>query len=95
MGMGATNKLERVAATMGLVHGVELEFQHCVDVVNGAVLFALPALLAWGLLHHTDTYFSLPQGYYRLDSLFLLLAFMALAQFHSNSIPRHRTPLGL
>ncbi len=42
--------------------------------------FALPALLAIGLLHNTQKHFQLPNGDYGLDSLFLLLAFMSLAR---------------
>ncbi|MCG8423426.1 MAG: hypothetical protein MJE77_36465 [Proteobacteria bacterium] len=80
MGMGATNTLDRVAASMGLVQGVALKFERSLDVAHGGVLLALPALLACGLLRHTGKHFSLPAGYYRLDSLFLLLAFMALAR---------------
>jgi len=34
------------------------------------VLFALPALLAVGLLHQAQRYFQLPKGYYGLESLF-------------------------
>jgi hypothetical protein len=32
------------------------------------------------LLKYTERFFSLPKGYYGLDSLFLLLAFMALTR---------------
>jgi len=53
------------------------------DVPNGELLFALPALLAVGLLKSTHDFFQLPKGYYGLESLFLLLAFMALARLKS------------
>jgi transposase-like protein len=92
MGMGATNTLGRVAASMGLVQGIPFEFQRALDVVNGGVLLALPALLAVGLLRHTDEHFSLPRGYYRLDSLFLLLAFMALVRLTSIESLRYSPP---
>lgn len=42
------------------------------------MLFALPSLLINGLLKYTDKYFSLPQGYYSLHSLFIALGFMVL-----------------
>ena len=35
------------------------------------ILFALPALLANGLLNHTKKYFSLPKGYYNLQHIFM------------------------
>ncbi len=92
MGMGATNTLDRVAASMGLVQGVSLEFQRSLDVASGGVLFALPALLACGLLRHTNRHFSLPRGYYRLDSLFLLLALMALARLKHVESLRYCAP---
>ncbi len=44
---------------------------------------ALPALLANGLLRHTDTLFRLPNGYYGLYTIFLLLAFMLLSRIKS------------
>jgi len=42
------------------------------------VLFSLPALIANGLLKHTQTYFHLPPGYYTLNQLFISLAFIVL-----------------
>jgi len=78
MGVGAQDVMGRVAASIGDLESVTPEFQPVVDVPNGGVLFALPALLAMGLLKYTEQFFKLPKGYYGLDSLFLLLAFMAL-----------------
>lgn len=46
-------------------------------------LFALSALLALGLLHQAHKYFQLPKGYYGLQSLFLMLAVLALARLAS------------
>lgn len=92
MGMGATNTLDRVAASMGLLDSVEVKFQHSLDVPNGGVLFALPALSANGLLSHTDKYFQLPPGYYSLPSVFLLLSFMALARIKTIEKLRYCPP---
>ena len=48
------------------------------------MLFALPALLALGLLDTAQESLNpLPKGYYGLDSILLLLAFMALARLQS------------
>jgi len=83
MGVGASNVLDRVAASMGDLVAVEPVFQAVSDVPNGGVLLALPALLAVGLLHQAHKYFQLPKGYYGLESLFLILAFLALARLPS------------
>jgi hypothetical protein len=50
MGMGACNLEARVAASVGELQAVAPDFQPALDVPNGGVLFALPALLAVGLL---------------------------------------------
>jgi hypothetical protein len=53
----------------------------------------LPALLAVGLLsHHDEAQFVLPSGYYRLNSIFLLLSFMALARIKSIESLRYCAP---
>ena len=92
MGMAATNSIDRVAASMGLLDELEPAFETAVDVPQGGVLFALPALLANGLLLHAKKYFALPKGYYRLDTLFLLLAFMALARLKTVEALRYEAP---
>ena len=92
MGMGACNIEARVAASVGELESVAPAFQSALDVPNGGVLFALPALLAVGLLDSTERYFELPKGYYALDSLFLLLAFMALARLKSIESLRYCAP---
>ena len=50
MGVGATNTLARVAASVGELECVAPDFEAALDVPNGGVLFALPALLISGLL---------------------------------------------
>lgn len=82
----------RVAASIGDLESVAPEFQPVLDVPNGGVLFALPALLATGLLKYTEQFFKLPKGYYGLDSLFLLLAFMALTRLKSIESLRYCAP---
>jgi len=49
MGVGAQDVMGRVAASIGDLESVMPAFQPVVDVPNGGVLFALPALLAMGL----------------------------------------------
>jgi len=92
MGMAATNSIDRVAASIGLLGEAEPVFETALDVPQGGVLFALPALLANGLLMHAEKYFALPKGYYRLDTIFLLLAFMALARLKTVERLRYEPP---
>jgi hypothetical protein len=81
MGRGACDLEARIAASVGeLDSPVSPDFKSALDVPNGGVLFALPALLSMGLLKTTARFFELPKGYYGLESLFLLLAFMSLAR---------------
>jgi hypothetical protein len=63
-----------------MVDMAQTRFENCRGVSNGGVLFALPALLANGLLRGIDRYFSVSDGgnYYRLDQIFLVLAFSIL-----------------
>lgn len=92
MGVGAKNIVGRIAASLGAISEIEVKFESCADVPYGGVLFALPALLSNGLLEKTKEYFKLPEGYYRLQSIFLLLAFMALTRLKSIESLRYCAP---
>ncbi len=92
MGMGAANIEARIAASVGELDSVTPVFQPALDVPHGGVLFALPALLAMGLLDTTEQFFELPKGYYGFDSLFMLLALMALARVKSIERFRYQAP---
>lgn len=92
MGMGATNIMGRLEASVGCVNGVELVFDDCADVPNGGVLLALPALLSQGLLSSIDGHFELPKGYYPIASLFLFLAFMALSRLKFVESLKYESP---
>lgn len=94
MGVACTRVVERVLASMGrLSDGAPAEFKQALDVTNGGVLWALPALIANGLLQHTKNHFALPKGFYGTTHIFLLLAFMALSRIKSNEKLRY-TPAG-
>jgi hypothetical protein len=71
MGKGATNTMDRVAASLGLLTGVAPYFELSLDVTNGGVLFAIPALLACGLLKNISKHFNMPTGYYTLENIFI------------------------
>jgi hypothetical protein len=92
MGNGATRSLERVAAAMGELESAPVEFQAVCDVAQGGVLLALPFLLAAGLLRHTPEFYQLPQGFYGIESIFLLLGLMALARIRSLEQLRYEAP---
>jgi hypothetical protein len=93
MGIATTNVVGRVMASIGeLPGGAPVEFTNCEDVARGGVLAALPALLACGLLRHSAKYFSLPQGYYTLSNIFLLLGFMPLNRVNSIEQLRRHPP---
>jgi hypothetical protein len=92
MGRGATASAERVAASVGALEEALPRFDPARDVAKGGVLLALPALLACGLLRHSAKYFKLPTGFYGLKTIFLLLAFMALARLKSMEALRYCAP---
>jgi len=92
MGYATTRPAERVAAAMGALASAPIQFESASDVPKGGVLLALPALLAAGLMRHTGALYSLPNGFYGIASIFLLLALMALARIKSVEQLRYAAP---
>lgn len=92
MGVAAADVEGRLAASVGALAAVAPRFVPALDVPNGGLLCALPALLAVGLLDGVERHLALPKGYYGLDSLLLLLAFMALARLPSIESLRYCAP---
>jgi len=92
MGMAAADIEGRLAASVGELDAVKPDFSPALDVPNAGVLCALPALLAVGLLADVERHLQLPKGYYGLDSLLMLLAFMALARLKSIESLRYDAP---
>ena len=92
MGVGAADVEGRLAASVGELDAVVPDFTPALDVPNGGLLCALPALLAVGLLDGVERHLQLPKGYYGLDSLLLLLAFMGLARLQSVESLRYCAP---
>jgi len=75
--------LERAIAAAGLVQEAIPQFPHQQSVDRAGVLFALPALIAQGLLKYKQVYQELSNGYYGLQSIILTLAFMALCRIRN------------
>ena len=92
MGYAATRSLERVAAALGALGPAPIAFEAARDIPQGGVLLAVPALLAVGLLEHSESLYALPQGFYGLSSVFLLLALMALGRIGSMEQLRYVAP---
>jgi hypothetical protein len=92
MGYATTRTLERVLAAIGKLGApAAVEFEAACDLAGGGVLAAVPALLAQGLLRRPRSY-QLPQGFYGIDSIFLVLALMALARIRSLEQLRYQAP---
>lgn len=77
---------------MGVLRQASGEFEPAADVSLGGVLWALPALRAEGLLRHSRKLFALPEGFYPLETIFLVLAFMALVRVRSLEALRYEPP---
>lgn len=92
MGVGTTRSMERVAAAMGMLEQAQPDFECADDIPNGGVLCALPALLQVGLLRHTQSHFTAPKGFYPIESIFMLLAYLALARVQSLEQLRYQAP---
>jgi hypothetical protein len=92
MGMGCTRAEERVSAAVGLLAEAPTRFEVAQDVAGGGVLWALPALVANGLLEHTRELFQLPKGFYSVVHVFLLLGYMALARIRTMEQLRYHPP---
>jgi len=92
MGMGAVNVGERLLASVGKAGPVAPLFAAAADIPDAGVLLAVPALVACGLLRDTPKLFALPRGYYGLESIFVLLALLALARVKSVEQLRYCAP---
>jgi len=58
----------------------------------GGLLLSLPSLMVCGLLRSIKKHFTYPSGYYRIEHIFLLLAFMALGRLRSVESLRYCAP---
>jgi len=92
LGCATTRTEERLLAALGVLRQAPVQFESAADVPLGGVLWALPALLAEGLLRHSRKLFTLPEGFYPLETIFLVLAFMALVRVRSLEALRYEPP---
>ncbi|MDM8515977.1 hypothetical protein QUF76_07245 [Desulfobacterales bacterium HSG16] len=80
MGTACTRVGERVIASIGKCVGAAVHFEASIDVPNGGVLCALPALLGNGLCCGAEKILGKVKGYYTAFHILLLMAFMALCR---------------
>lgn len=92
LGVATTRLEERLLASLGKLSAASIRFEPASDLPQGGVLCALPALLALGLLRHSAEHFALPPGYYPLETVFLAVAFLALARVPSLEALRYEPP---
>ena len=93
MGRGARDSAGRVAASAGAMAEAQARFDEPLPAVAcGGVLAALPTLLREGLLRCAGDFLSLPRGYYGLNSVLLLLAFLFMARVRNPEALRHHAP---
>jgi hypothetical protein len=71
---------ERGLAVTGTQDYAPSLFEHHQSVLNAGVLFALPALISQGLERFFKVFRPLPQGFYGLHHVILILCFMALCR---------------
>ena len=75
-----------------MLHGAPIKFELVQDVPDGGVLLAVPALLGFGLLSRSREMFGMAEGFYPLESIFLVLALMALGRIASIEALRYEAP---
>lgn len=92
LGVATTRLDERLLASLGKLQAASIRFEAVQDVPKGGVLCALPALLVLGLLRHSQAHFSLPAGYYPLETIFLAVALLALGRVPSLEALRYEPP---
>jgi hypothetical protein len=92
LGCATTRAEVRLLAAVGVLRQAPVEFEAATDVPLGGVQWALAALLAEGLLRHSRKLFALPEGFYPLETLFLVLVFMTLVRVRSLEALRYEPP---
>ncbi len=81
--MAACNIEERAAAARGALEATPIAFGNHESLPFGGVLLLLPFLLETGLLSFQHHYRELDPGYYYIDTIVLLTAFMYLCRIQN------------
>lgn len=92
LGTGCTRPEERTLAAYGMSQGAPVIFEPCLDVPNGGVLCALPALLLNGLLDGCKEFLGELKGYYREAHILLLVAYLSLCRIQTTEQIRGYSP---
>ncbi len=93
LGTACTWILERTEASVGIGEGAPTIMQHNLDITNGGVLCALPALVVTGLLEKSQIILNKLKGYYNKTShILILIAFMALCRIRTAEQLRGEKP---
>ena len=93
MGRAASDVHGRILACQGLMSEVQPRFEESMTGVRyGGVLASLPMLLKEGLVSVPNRLLQLPKGYYGLNTILLLLAFMTLARVRNPESLRYHAP---
>jgi hypothetical protein len=79
-GIGATNISDRSKASNHELEETPIKFEACQSIANGGVLFLLPFLIETGLFSFQKHYKELEKGYYYINFIIQLLAFMYLCR---------------
>lgn len=79
-GIGASNIEERSKASNHQLEETPLAFEACQGLANGGVMLLLPFLEETGLFSFQKHYSELKKGYYYINFIILLLAFMYLCR---------------
>ena len=79
MGTACTRTADRLFAAVGILNGAPMQFKNALDVLNGGVLCALPALLGNGLLTGLEKLGPV-NGYYTAEQVLLVMSFMYLCR---------------
>lgn len=79
-GIGATNINDRSKASNHEIEETPIKFEACQSIANGGVLFLLPFLVETGLFSFQKHYNELRKGYYYINFIIQLLAFMYLCR---------------
>ena len=92
-GVAVKRGLDRTLAAVGMLGEAAPQFEAAEAVPGAGVLLAVPWLLKEGLIEvGTAVYTKLPQGFYGLRSILLLLAFMALLRIRNPEQLETRSP---